>query len=94
MNKVYVTEEQYKILNDAWELTRGTPDYYKYDCETSFKCHGKTNWRFTGYTCPAFIKGYFKTVRGETYIYSDVDSYGNFDRVRLNDECKALLGIN
>lgn len=93
MNKVYVTEEQYKLLRDSFESVRGTSDYAKYYCDSYCKLANKNNWFFTGYTCATYVKGYFKTIRGETYIYSDVDSHGDFHRVRLNDECKKLLGI-
>lgn len=91
--KNFITTEQLKVLEDAWQSSRGTPDYWKYDCESYFKINGKSNWHFSGYTCPAFIRGYFKTISGETYIYSEPDSRGNLHRIRLNNECKKLLNI-
>ena len=90
MEKNMVTEQQMELLRDAFEATQGTPDYLKYKCEWYFKSSKSGQWKFTIWGSPAsFNKGYFKKVRGETYIYSmDYD-----ERIKLNEECKALLNI-
>ena len=92
MNKVYITDEQIKTLEKAWDSVVGTSDYTKYHCEWYFKSHRKNNWTFSGYGSPA-RKGYFKKVCGETFIYLDADDYGDFRRVKLNEACKELLNI-
>lgn len=85
-----VTEQQMELLRDAFAATLGTIDYHKYSCEWYFKSRKTGQWKFGVYGSPAaFNKGYFKTIQGETYIYSmDKD-----ERVRLNSACKELLGI-
>ena len=93
MNKIYLTDEQLKALDDAYNSVLGTPKFMKYYCDCYFKLSGKNNWVFSGYTSPAIRKGYLKTVRGETYIYSDPDNWGCTHRVHLNHECKKILGI-
>lgn len=93
MKKIYVTAQQLKTLKDAWDKTLGTSEYHKYCCASYCKLAGKKKWFLTGYTCAAFINGYFKTVRGETYIYSDVNVFGDTYRVCLTNECKKLLEV-
>lgn len=86
MNKIYVTSEQFEILKKAYESTLGTSDFTKYSCALSFK--GKRgNWIHSLYTAPVFDKGYFKKIRGETYIYH-IDGH---ERYCLSQECKELL---
>ena len=91
MGKTYITEQQIELLRDAYESTLGTSNYTKYSCEWYFKSKKTGKWKFSVYGSPAsFNKGYFKTIRGETYIYN---SLNNDERVRLNDACKELLDI-
>ena len=91
MEKNFVTDEQVKLLGEAYESTLGTKDYLKYSCEHYFK--GKNgDWKFAIWGSPACYKAeycYFKNVRGETYIYT----LDNHSRIKLNDECKKLLNI-
>ena len=89
MIKNYVTEQQFKALKEAYEKTVDITNYSPYKSELSFKGkHG--NWIFALHAVPQFDKGYFKKVRGETYIYHED---GN-DRYRLSEACLKLLGIN
>ena len=90
MEKNIVTECQMKALKNAFEGAVGTKDYGKYACEWHFKSGKTGSWKFSVYGSPAaFSKGYFKTIRGDTYIYS----MDRNERVRLSDECKKILGI-
>jgi hypothetical protein len=91
MNKIFITNQQIELLQDAYKSTLGTPDYTKYSCEWSFKNKKTGQWKFSvwGSPCP-YEKAYFKKMNGETYLYSmDGD-----ERIKLNEACKELLEIN
>ena len=90
MAKNLITDEQIILLRDAYEKTLGTPDYLKYSCAWYFKSSKTGEWKFAIWGSPwHFTSGYFKKVRGETYIYS----MDGKDRVQLNEACKKLLKI-
>ena len=89
MNKTMITEQQIELLNEAYKSTLGTENYLKYKCEWYFKNKNGV-WKFSIWGMPfPYSKGYFKTIRGETYIYN----INGTERVKLNSACKELLNI-
>ena len=79
-------QEMLNKLNNAWEETKGTNDWYKYLMENTYKHNSK--WSFRGNYIPSKT-GVFKTFKGITYIYTNSD-----ERYEVNEFVKELLNLN
>ena len=82
------TQKQMEILQTANEGVKGTENYYIYHCEKSYKRENGT-WHWIGWSLPPTEQGYFKTVKGEIYVYTENGKY----RWKLSSACIDLLNV-
>ena len=86
-NELFI-EKQMEALLTANEGVKGTENYYIYHCEAYCKRENGT-WYWIGWSLPPTEKGYFKTINGETYVYTENGKH----RWKLSAACIDLLSV-
>lgn len=87
-NNELFTEKQMEALCVANEGVKGTENYHIYHCEAYCKRENGT-WFFVGWSHPPKQTGYFKTVKGDTFVYSEDWQ----KRWKLSAACIDLLNV-
>lgn len=87
-NNELFTEKQMEALQTANEGVKGTEIYHIYHCEAYCKRENGT-WFFVGWGLPPTQTGYFKTVKGDTFVYSEDGQ----KRWKLSAACIDLLNV-
>lgn len=82
------TQAQMEILQTANDGVKGTENYYIYHCEVYCKRENGT-WHFVGWGLTPTQTGYFKTVKGDTFVYSEDGQ----KRWKLSSACIDLLNV-
>ena len=87
-NNELFTEKQMEALWTANEGVKGTENYYIYHCEAYCKRKNGT-WFFVGWAHTPAQTGYFKTVNGDIFVYSEDGQ----KRWKLSAACINLLNV-
>jgi hypothetical protein len=82
------TQAQMEILQTANDGVKGTENYHIYYCEAYCRRKNGT-WFFVGWGLPLTQTGYFKTVKGDTFVYSEDGQ----KRWKLSSACIDLLNV-
>jgi hypothetical protein len=91
MAKIHLTENQVNTIITKVEEVKGTPEFSKYNMETSVKYINDKKYTFIGWGIPNTFSDNTNFYISRGFIYKEIPS--GIYRYRLTDNVKELLGL-